>query len=700
MIHIVNDLIQAHGRPDEIRVELARGLKQSAKERQSQERRNYLRKKENDRIRKLISEDLGIQPESVTKVQIEKWKLYEETEGISLYTGVRLDRVTFLRAESVDVEHIIPKVRRFDDSFENKTICERKLNQDKSKSTAYDFMKNGAVKGLQSFDSYLKMIKDLKDRRKISEGKYKRLMMSAEDVSNDVDFLARQLRETQYITKKARQLLLDVSHQVTTTTGGITDFLRHQWGWEDLIQDLRLPQFRELDLTKVIPIRNGEQHKEIIIDWDKRDDHRHHALDALVVACTKPGHIKRLNDLNQTIEGKFGQERRQELLGTGRDKFIAGKSPFSYGQVSSALEKVLISFKQGQKVATRSKNMPKGTQKAPQPTLTPRGKLHEETIYGRVKRYKKVPLNARFDLKWLNELVHPEQKQLLQGRLMAFDNDPKRAFRQLDKDPILYGSKGKKLEFVTIWDHSLVSRKTVSPLLSEKSVDKVSDPAVKKIIKERLEQKGGSSKEAFKNLADEPLIFNGQTIKKVRILNPAEKFISLPRGFAEPGANHHIALYIDAEGRKHEHVVTFWDAFQRVRLGLPAIIQDVENAMERIGQLHGDIPDDLHLPAYPDWKFLTSLAINDMFVFDLDPSEIDFLSPQNYGVISKKLFRVRKLTSGNYWFMHHLETGILEDTTSKRAERCKQCSISSLRGAVKVKLSRLGKIDAFLPPVG
>ena len=694
MIHLVNDMIKVYGQPVEIRVELARELKQSAKERQGVDKRNNLRKRDHDRIRKQIADDLKIQPESVTKVQIEKWKLYEETDGISLYTGEKVDRTTFLRAEAIDVEHIIPKVRRFDDSFENKTICERKLNQDKNKSTARDFMESQPVKGLQSYDSYIKMLKDLFDRNKISRSKYNRLMMTAEDVSEDTDFIARQLRETQYITKKARELLLDVCHNVYTTSGSITDFLRHQWGWDEVIQDTRLPQFRELDLTEVIKIRSGVQDKEVIKDWDKRKDHRHHALDALTVASTTQSHVQRLNLLNQTLEGKFGQDRRQELLNNGRDKYVAGPAPFTHAQVCDFMNQILISFKQGNKVATRSRNKPKGSKKGEQVTLTPRGSLHEETVYGRTRWYKKVPLNGRFDLKLLNEMPHEHQRELVEMRLAEYEGDPRKAFKDLEKRPIFYGKNNEnKLKDVTVWEYSLVSRKAVGPLLSEKSVSKIADPKVRQAVQARLDAGGGTSKEAFKNVGIDPVLINNFPIRRVRVKNPAEKFVALPRGFVEPGGNHHIAIYQDSEGKKHEHVVTFWDAFQRMHLGLPAVITHVEAAYASIEQSELSIPENLYLPASPDWKFVTSLAINDMFVFDLDPKGLDFTDKSNKKQISKKLFRVRKLSSGNYWFLHHLETQILEDNISKIAGRARFASMVSMSNAVKVKINRLGHLE-------
>ncbi len=695
MVNLINDLIcpdTGFGRPDEIRVELARELKQSAKERQGATQRNGQRERDNKRIRMLVSEELNIQPESVTKGQIEKWKLYEEVGGVSLYTGNPIERASFLRAEGIDVEHIIPKVRRFDDSFENKTLCERRLNQDKNKDTARDFMEGQSVAGLQNYDAYLRRIKDLLDQKKISKAKYARLMMTAEDLSQDTEFLARQLRETQYITKKAKEMLLDVCHHVYTSSGSVTDFLRHQWGWDETIEQLRLPQFREAELTKTIQIRKGQQSKEVIPDWTKRLDHRHHALDALTVACTRQSHIQRLNTLNQTLDGKFGQDRRGALLAQGRDKYLAGSAPFSHAEVCTALDAIFISYKNGVKVATRSKNNPKGSKKEPQITLTPRGSLHEETVYGRIKHYIKVPVNSRFDLVMLSEMVHPHQRALLEARLAAYGNDPKKAFKDLEKNPIVYGKHNDKhLKQVTVWDYFYVSRKSVGPLLTEKQVGKVADRGVRRILQDRLIVSGGTSKEAFKNVGNEPIRIGQNPVQRIRVLNPAEKMIQLPRGFVEPGSNHHIAIYIDATGKKHEHVVTFWDAFQRLRVGLPAIISDVSGALEMISQYPGDLPD-LYLPSSPDWQLVTSMAINDMFVFGLDPKEINFQDDRHRSLVSRHLFRIRKLTSGNYWFMHHLETQILEDTTAKKMQRCKQCSISSLQGAVKVRIDRLGRI--------
>jgi CRISPR-associated endonuclease Csn1 len=70
----------------------------------------------------------------------------------------------------------------------------------------------------------------------ISRAKREKLLMRAEDIPQD--FIERQLRETQYITKTVKELLSQVCRNVTTTTGGITDYLRHDWGLDSILQDL------------------------------------------------------------------------------------------------------------------------------------------------------------------------------------------------------------------------------------------------------------------------------------------------------------------------------------------------------------------------------------------------------------------------------------------------------------------------------
>lgn len=700
MIHLVNTILDDPrlGKPDEIRVELARELKQSAKERKKTFGNNNQRERERKDIRKKIAEMLKIDEQRVTKVQIEKWQLWHEVDGISLYTGKKTELASFLRGDGVDIEHIIPKSRCFDDSFENKTICETRFNQEKDKFTARDFMEAQPIAGLQSYEAYLRAINELEradksrgvNGRGISKAKYNRLMMRAEDIPQD--FLNRQLRETQYITKKARQILQDICHNVYSTSGTITDFLRNRWGWDEVIEQTRLEQFRMHGKTKTVMIRNGTQEKEVIEGWTKRLDHRHHALDALTVACTKQSIIQQLNTLNQTLENLKGEDRRDALRAHGQKNIASAQNaPFATAHVREAIENVLISFKQGANVASPSKNVIKKVVK--QHTLTPRGPLHEETVYGQIKFYRTVNLDSRFKPEWLDLMVHPHQKELVMQRLTVHDNNIAKAFKGLAKDPILYG-KGleKSLKKVTIWDFTYVSRKDVA-VLTDKQVEKIVDKSVQKSIQERI---AGHKdiKEALKQVGIQPIFAGGPfAVKKVRVKNPAPQLIALPRGYVESSGNHHIAIYKDQDGKKHEVVVNFWEAFKRVKAGLPIIIKDVKGLSHAIeeGKIN-NLPDGFE-PLDYNWEFVTSLQRNEMFVFNMTLEDVNnAIKTSNYSQLSKNLFRVMKISSKEYWFSHHLETENLVDQESKNLGRSKWCSISSLESAIKVKVNRLGKI--------
>ena len=82
-----------------------------------------------------------------------------------------------------------------------------------------------------------------------------------------------------------------------STSGSITDRLREDWGLVDVMKELNMPKYQSLGLTEVEERKEGNK-VTVIKNWTKRNDHRHHAMDALTVAFTKPSYIQYLNHLN------------------------------------------------------------------------------------------------------------------------------------------------------------------------------------------------------------------------------------------------------------------------------------------------------------------------------------------------------------------------------------------------------------------
>lgn len=722
MINLVNELTKKYSKKDdngniveyfkfdEIRIELARELKKNAKERQEMDKQIREANTRNEGVIKILQKEFDIP--NPTKNDIIKYRLYEE---LKLNGYKDLYRDTYIPKEKlfskdIDIEHIIPKSRLFDDSFSNKTICYRKDNLEKREQTAYDYMES---QGEEQLKNYVSRVEDLYNKKVITKAKYQKLLKKELEIGDG--FIERDLRETQYIAKKAKELLLQITRNVLSTSGSITDRLREDWGLIDVMKEMNLPKYRALGLTEMQERKYGQK-VEIITDWTKRNDHRHHAMDALTVAFTKHSHIQYLNYLNARKNEKHEKhsvimaiqnaELVKEKDKNGSEKRIFKEPMPNFRQVAKEyLEGILISHKAKNKVGTKTKNKVKGSEKI-QEVLTPRGQLHNETIYGKYHYYnqKIEKIGTKFDEIMIGKVANPLYKLLLQKRLEENGNDPKKAFggkNALNKKPIyLDESKTKMLpeSVKLVWleeDYSI--RKDINPdnFKNEKSIDKVLDEGIKRILKKRLKDFGGDTKKAFSDLDKNPIWLNqekGIAIKRVTISGVAnaepihtkkdhlgneildKNGRPVPVDYIQTGNNHHIAIYQDEKGNLQEKVVSFFEAVERANQGM-SIIDKAYN--QHLG-----------------WKFLFTMKQNEMFVFpneDFDPKEIDLLDPKNKKEISKNLFRVQKLAKGDYWFRHHLETTVeakseLKDITFKRL------SLVGIENVIKIRINHLGDI--------
>ena len=106
-------------------------------------------------------------------------------------------------------------------------------------------------------------------------------------------FIERDLRDTQYISKKAKEMLEEIVPYVISTTGSVTDRLREDWQLVDVMRELNWDKYDKLGMTYYVKDSDGRQIPKIK-DWTKRNDHRHHAMDALTIAFTRRSYIQYL----------------------------------------------------------------------------------------------------------------------------------------------------------------------------------------------------------------------------------------------------------------------------------------------------------------------------------------------------------------------------------------------------------------------
>lgn len=259
---VVNAFIRQYGKPELIRVELARDLKRSRKQREDLTKKNRDNEKSRDAARKNVADRLNCDKEAVSNTDILKVRLWEECKGICPYTGKPIAFEALIGKHSqYDIEHIIPFSRSLDNSYANKTLCyheeNRSVKKNQTPCEAYasnDTKWNEIITRVKSFIGPLAHVK---------------LRKFLQEIIDD-DFAARMLQDTRYMSRLATEYLgllyggqIDSDHRrrIQVSPGRMTAFLRDDWGLNAILAD-------------------GDE------EVKNRDDHRHHAVDAAVIALT------------------------------------------------------------------------------------------------------------------------------------------------------------------------------------------------------------------------------------------------------------------------------------------------------------------------------------------------------------------------------------------------------------------------------
>lgn len=361
---------------DEIHIELGRELKKTAKEREELSKQNQKNEDTNLRIKALLAE-LGedsaienVRPYSLmqqellklyeegvfsssmeieddikkihkkatpSKAELQRYKLWLEQKYKSPYTG-QIISLKRLFTEDYEIEHIIPQSRYYDDSLSNKVICESAVNKLKDNQLGLEFIKNhygekvhAAGKEVSIFteEQYKEFVKN---HYANNSGKMKKLLL--EDIPEKM--VARQMNDTRYISKYISEILSKIvrsgerdegvnSKNVILCTGKITSALKQDWGVNDVWNDLILPRFERMNaLTQsTLFTTYNEKYQKYLptvpMEYSngfqkKRIDHRHHAMDAIIIACATREHINYINNQHALEKGKNKEEKQKSRI--------------------------------------------------------------------------------------------------------------------------------------------------------------------------------------------------------------------------------------------------------------------------------------------------------------------------------------------------------------------------------------------------
>lgn len=492
---LVNEIIDTYGKPDEIKVELARDLKASKKNRYETRRKQQFLEKENDRIKDEL-EKLG---QRINHTNILKYKLWEECNHTCPFTG-QVIKISQLFTGEVQIEHIFPYSRSLNDSFNNKTLCFADENRAKGNKTPFEFYHN--EQGKEKWEAIkLQALSCFKDKYPSYPNAYRKFQHFVKQ-KHDEDFINRQLNDTRYISKEAKNYLSKICANVMVAPGQMTAKLRHYWGLNSIL---------------------NKEH-----DTKTRDDHRHHAIDALVMACATRNHLQELSKRNR-------YNKNHEL------KDFPDPWPDFRIDAEKMVEQILVSHKKQNNLLTvRTHKTKKKGKEYKNIGVAARGQLHKESVYGK----RTAPnSNTAFHIRKPLEVLTTE--------------------KHLDK----------------------IVDKTIRFLIL-KRVNELGGFVKGKIPNNtffKADEKGISQPQLFlpnKN-------GNKVPIKKIRIkenIGGAEQLKESLNQHVNPMNNHHVLIYKDFQGNLKEQVVTFWTAVERKRQKQP-VFQLPENGKEIVAGL-------------------------------------------------------------------------------------------------------------------
>ncbi|MDP2354827.1 MAG: type II CRISPR RNA-guided endonuclease Cas9 [Beijerinckiaceae bacterium] len=315
---LTNRLIQSYGKPDEVILELARDLKLTKKQKDEEQKRNRDNRTVNElRVKKL--HDIGIPDNALNRLLLRLWE--EQRDGAHSfcpYSGAQIS-VVQLFSDETEIDHILPFSQTLDDSAANKVVCFREANREKRNRSPFAAFGHRANWQAISLNA-----------EKLAGNKRWRFAPDAMDRFNTEgrDFLDRQLNETKYLSRIARDYLSVVADDVWVSTGNLTAMLRGKWGLNSILSD---------DNRK------------------NRDDHRHHAIDAAVIGCMSRG---LLNEMSRRA-GQTELNQRHQIIADVPVPYEGFRD-----QVREFARTMVVSHK---------------------PEHGKTGALHEETAYGIVR---------------------------------------------------------------------------------------------------------------------------------------------------------------------------------------------------------------------------------------------------------------------------------------------------------------------------
>ncbi len=456
---VVNALVKEYGKPEQIVIEVSRDLKNSREAKIAIQKQIKANQKENERLNTKIKDANSsiLFPNRTDRL---KYKLWEElnpsnaAERGCIYCGKQISGADIF-SDNIQIEHILPFGRTLWDSEHNKTVAHVKCNQFKGDRSPFEAFGNSpAGFNWSAILERSSLLKDPQKKRLFSE-------KAMETFEKDSGFIARQLTDNAYLSRMALRYLKAIINSKDTNvwavSGGMTKLLRDKWEIDNILK-------RKINKEEIAHFSLKD---EQIGNYKKnRYDHRHHALDAAVIALID-------RSLVQEISNKNRQHKKNSIN--------CPELPILKFDLIEKTKQIIVSYK---------------------PDHGAQGKLSKETLLGKIKCPEQVAISeikTEADIDSIrNDRVRAEFRSTFEKT-----GDIKKTIKELkDIYPV-----------ICVYKEYYVSRAYVTSL-NEKNIDSVIDP----VIREKIRVFSEEHKEIKFDKRME--LFSRETgIKKVRCKN-------------------------------------------------------------------------------------------------------------------------------------------------------------------------------------
>ena len=608
---VVNSLIRRYGKPAIIRMELAREMKSSKKHRTAIARQQQANRKRNEEAETELlqyakSGNPNIELQTVgtglrsvkpaDRARYKMWK-YEQDEKCP-YCQMPIG-INQLFSGGADIEHILPYTG-FRQNYMNTLVSCRSCNQNKGQRTPYEAW--GA--DTDRWERIVKFAEEKYNKELLS--KQRNILKKNHRPENVEEFVQRQLNDTRYIATAAKEMLKQYGVPVDVNNGAATGDLRHRLGLNGILpRDPASGVYTETG--EKIDTSTGEILKYSAAKAAKsREDHRHHAIDAFVVAMTDRAMLKAMIDVH-----KNEQDNRHRPSQKNKEDWIREKRlvlPKTWKE-TDALRSMLSRKLNAAVVSHMAKRKIWGA-------------LHEETRYGKSHFSQRLDIEGMRPniLRQVQEMAEAEVNgdnawiadEMLRSTLLQW------ATETLDRPASnrhLPRYKDKVLKEIIYQTPCMTTRKELSGEILSK-LGKEWQPGKGTWIAERSMHDrlyewltnnslvGNTAKEIEAGLKCSPPRLpnkSGQPVPiyRIRVARPmSASYIKIAGSFVETGSNHHFVLFHNGkEGKERErkmHMVTMLEAARRASIGEPVINRVPSSEWEG------------------EWHYELDLCVNDM----------------------------------------------------------------------------------------